>query len=111
MINKLRQLGYCEYSEESSYRTGTIDELHVDIYSNGIYNLFGRIIEKNAKYLKKDGRFTIFSKNNDVLLDIDVDRIEDSMGKTYSDSCKEVLFSIGDVRYKMIMCGWNSYGV
>lgn len=110
-IDSLERLGYSTYIDSSIYRSGIIDELHIDIYSNGKYNLFGRIIETDVEFVKEKNRFTIFNKNKDVLMDIDIDDIGTVMKKTYGESCREILFAVGNMRHRMILCGSKSKNI
>lgn len=104
-MKKFRQLGFSEYSDVSLYRAGAMERIHVDLYSDGKYNLFARIIEENARYIKQDGRLTIFNSDNDIIMDIDVTGVTNAMAKNYNNICQEILFSINDIRYRLFIYG------
>lgn len=110
-MRKFKQLGFSEYSDVSLYRAGSMERIHVDLYSNGKYNLFARIIEENARYVKQDGRFMILNKDDDIIMDISVDNIVDAMAKSYDNMCQEILFSIDNVRYRLLIYGGKELDV
>lgn len=104
-MGKLLQFGFSKYSDMSLYRTGSIDKIHIDLYSNNTYNLYARITESNVTFLRDDGRFILFNDDDEVLIDIVIDKIEDSMCKIYGDSCREITFSINGVKYRLLIYG------
>lgn len=110
-MKKLKKLGFSEHSDMSLYRTGVFYEVHVDVYSDSKYNLFSRIIEKNVKYIKQDNRLTILNQNNDIIIDISVDSITNVVAKSYSETFHEIVFSMNDIRYRMLICGGEDFEV
>lgn len=104
-MHKFKQLSSSEYHDPSSYRTGVFYEVHIDVYSDGKYNLYSRIIEKNVRYIKDNNRFTLFNSDGDVIVDIDLSNIKDIMNKEYYDGCTDIVFTINDVRYKIFING------
>lgn len=104
-MKKFKRFGFSDHSDVSLYRTGTMEEVHVDIYSNGKYNLFARIIEKNARFLKSNGRWIVFDKDDNVIIDIVVDDIKNCMSKGQKGICYEVIFSINNINYRIVIYG------
>ena len=109
-MDRFKRLGFSEYSDDSSYRTGLLRELHIDIYFDKRYNLLGRIIDRNIRYIKKSGRLTMLNDCNDVIVDIDTGIVENAIRKDYDDSCKEILFSTcNGLKYKMLIRGSENH--
>lgn len=104
-MKKFKKLGFSEYHDPSSYRTGVFYEMHIDVYSDGKYNLYSRIIEKNVRYIKDNNRFTLFNSDGDVIVDIDLESIKDIMNKEYYDGCTDIVFTINGIRYKIFING------
>lgn len=104
-MKKFKELGFSEYHDVSSYRTGIFYEMHIDVYSDNKYNLYRRIIERNVKYIKDNNRFTLFNSNGDVIVDIDLTNIKDIMNKEYHKGCTDIVFTINGVRYKIFISG------
>lgn len=79
--------------------------LHVDLYSDNPYMLFSRIIEKNVFVSLKDGRIVIKKKDkhNTSLIDILLDNIEHCIIKQYNDSQYELIFTIHNLWYKLLV--------
>lgn len=103
-MEKLSRYGFSKYSDTSLYRTGNIAKVHIDLYSNGVYNLYSRIVGQDIKYLKEEGRLILFNKNDEIIMDIIVNNITNPMMKSYGDTCSEIVFSINYMKYRMFLC-------
>lgn len=102
-MEKLSRHGFSKYSDTSLYRMGNIGKVHIDLYSNGVYNLYSRIVERDIKYLKEEGRLILFNENDEIIMDILVNNITNPMKKSYGDTCSEIIFSINYMKYRMFL--------
>ena len=91
------------------YRTGIIDELHIDLCPNEKHGLFARMIERNAEFHKENNRFIVINEDNETILNIGVNDISSSMIKRYGDKCTEVAFILDGIRYRMFISGSKNY--
>lgn len=102
-MEKLLRYGFSEYSDTSLYRIGSIDKVHIDLSSSNEYNLFSRIIDKDVKFLKDNGRFILFNDNDDIIMDVLVNNITNTMMKSYGDVCREIAFTLNSIQYRMFL--------
>ena len=102
-MNKFYKLGFSKFSDTSSYRTGRMGEVHLDLYSNDKYMLFSRLIESDIRYLKEDGRFILFNNDGDTIMNILIAHVQDSMMKIYDELCKEIVFFVDNIQYRMVI--------
>lgn len=80
-------------------------KLHVDLYSDSPYMLFSRIIEKNVLVSLEDGRIVIKKKDrhNTSIIDILLNSIKHCIIKQYNDTQYEVIFTIHNLWYKLLV--------
>lgn len=110
-MKNFEHYGFLERKEECSFKTGTIDEIHVDIYCNGKYMLLARMIEKNVEFTIENGRAIFRDKNKKVIMNLIINSIESLMEKCYDDQRKEFSFSLNGVCYRMVVLGAKTTSV
>lgn len=110
-MERLKRFGFSEFCDRSLYRTGVIDELHIDLYPSDKYGLFARVIERNAEFRKENGRFIIINEDNDTVLHIDVNDVSSPMIKRYGDNSAEIAFSLDGIRYRMFISGTKNHDI
>lgn len=79
--------------------------LRIDIYMINPYMLFLRGIEKNVSVAFENGRVIIRKKdkNNTSIVDILFDKISNCIIKKYSDMQYEMIFTIHNIYYKLLV--------
>ena len=87
----------------SIFSNYSINEMHIDIYSNDPYILFSRTIEKNVASTLQDDRLVVKQKNGTVIVDVPMCYIEQCMVKKYHSTCCQVIFSVLGICYKMLV--------
>lgn len=84
------------------FKDKKIKELHMDTYINEPYMLLSRVIDKNVSPSFQDNRFVLRKKDDTVLMNIPLDRIENYMEREFADSHYQFLFNIHNVQYKVL---------
>lgn len=79
--------------------------LHIEIYSDNPYMLFLRSIEKNVMVTLEDNRVIVRKndKHKTTITDILFDSIDGCIVKQYSDSHYEIIFTIHNLCYKLLV--------
>lgn len=108
MTKKFSKLGFSQDNHTVSYCNGVIAKMHLDLYADNEYTLFGRVIADNVKYVKKDGRIILYNRYGDVILDAALQNISNGMMKSYSDTCREYIFTIKGIKYRMVISQNNN---
>lgn len=105
-IDALGKYGFEKDQVTYKLRSGTIQEMHIDVCYGSQDTLLARIISNDVRFDHTSDRVVFRNDDNIVLINLPFCQIKDSVVKRYKGEdgglCEEFVFSVGDITYKLV---------